>query len=62
VTQVLVRPGERVEAGQPLLCVEAMKMEMWLNARAAGTVSAVHAREREAVAAGAVVVELEIEE
>jgi geranyl-CoA carboxylase alpha subunit len=49
-----------VEAGQPMVCVEAMKMEMWLNARAAGTVRAVHAREREAVAAGALVVELEI--
>jgi acetyl/propionyl-CoA carboxylase alpha subunit len=60
VAQVLVQPGDRVEAGQPLLCVEAMKMEMWLNARAAGTVLAVHAREREAVAAGTVVVELEI--
>ena len=60
VAQVLVKPGDRVEAGQPLLCVEAMKMEMWLNARAAGTVLAGVHREREAVAAGAVVVELEI--
>jgi geranyl-CoA carboxylase alpha subunit len=59
VGQVLVQPGDRVEAGQPMVCVEAMKMEMWLNARAAGTVRAVHAREREPVAAGALVVELE---
>jgi geranyl-CoA carboxylase alpha subunit len=62
VGQILVQPGDRVEAGQPMVCVEAMKMEMWLNARAAGTVRAVHARQSEAVAAGALVVELEIVE
>jgi acetyl/propionyl-CoA carboxylase alpha subunit len=61
VAQVLVKPGDQVHEGQPLVCVEAMKMEMWLNARAAGTVRAVHARERDAVAAGALMVELEID-
>jgi geranyl-CoA carboxylase alpha subunit len=60
VAQVLVRPGDRVEAGQPMLCVEAMKMEMWLNAQATGIVRAVHVREREPVAAGTLAVELEI--
>jgi len=61
VAQVLVKPGDTVSAGQPLVCVEAMKMEMWLNAQAGGTVRAVHAREREAVSAGALVVELDID-
>jgi acetyl/propionyl-CoA carboxylase alpha subunit len=61
VAQVLVKPGDAVSVGQPLVCVEAMKMEMWLNAQASGTVRAVHAREREAVSAGALMVELEIE-
>jgi acetyl/propionyl-CoA carboxylase alpha subunit len=61
VGAVLVAPGDVVAAGQPLLCVEAMKMEMWLNAAAAGTVRAVHARSKEPVASGAVLVELEIE-
>jgi geranyl-CoA carboxylase alpha subunit len=60
VTQVLVAPGDAVSLGQPLLCVEAMKMEMWLNARAAGTVLALRAQMRDAVAAGAVLVELEL--
>ena len=32
--------GDAVVAGQPLVCVEAMKMEMWLHAAAAGTVQA----------------------
>jgi geranyl-CoA carboxylase alpha subunit len=44
------------------VCVEAMKMEMWLTARSGGRVLAVHATLRESVEAGAVLVELEIEE
>jgi geranyl-CoA carboxylase alpha subunit len=60
VTQVLVAPGDAVSAGQPLLCVEAMKMEMWLSARAAGTVLSLRAQMRDTVAAGAVLVELEL--
>ncbi|MBL8288798.1 MAG: carbamoyl-phosphate synthase subunit L [Rubrivivax sp.] len=60
VAHVNVAVGEKVAAGQPLVCVEAMKMEMWLNAAAAGTVKAVHAKARAAVAAGALLVELEI--
>ena len=37
-------------------------MEMWLNAAAAGTVSAVNVKARDPVASGAVLVELEIQE
>jgi geranyl-CoA carboxylase alpha subunit len=60
VAQVLVRPGDVVVAGQPLLSVEAMKMEMWLHAGSAGTVREVHAQSRASVAAGQVLVELEM--
>ena len=59
VAQVLVAVGEVVQAGQQLACVEAMKMEMWLHAGAAGTVRAVHIKARDSVAAGAVLIELE---
>ena len=38
VTAVLVANGDRVKAGQPLVVVEAMKMEHTLTAGAAGTV------------------------
>ena len=62
VAQVLVAPGDTVAAGQPLVCVEAMKMELWLAAGAAGTVRAVNAQVKDAVAAGAVLVELEVAE
>jgi geranyl-CoA carboxylase alpha subunit len=62
VAQVAVAVGDRVVAGQPLACIEAMKMEMWLNAAAAGTVSAVHVALRDTVASGAALVELELDE
>ncbi len=61
VAQVAVQPGDRVAAGQPLVCVEAMKMEMWQSATAAGTVAAVHVKGRDSVAAGARLVTLEID-
>ncbi len=62
VAQVAVAVGDEVAAGQALVCVEAMKMEMWQHAGAAGTVKAVHVKAQDAVAAGAVLVELEITE
>ena len=61
VAQVAVAVGQRVAAGQPLVCVEAMKMEMWLNAAADGVVSAVRVASRDTVASGAVLVELDLD-
>ena len=60
VTQVLVAPGDAVQDGQQLICVEAMKMEMWLCAESAGTVQAIHAKAGEQVESGAVLVELQL--
>jgi geranyl-CoA carboxylase alpha subunit len=60
VTQVLVAVGDSVQAGQQLVCVEAMKMEMWLCAEGAGTVKAVHAKPGEQVESAAVLVELNL--
>ena len=60
VTQVLVAPGDAVQDGQQLVCVEAMKMEMWLCAESAGSVKAVHAKAGDQVESGAVLVELEL--
>ena len=59
VAQVLVKPGDVVAEGQPMLSVEAMKMEMWLSAACAARVKAVHAAPQESVAAGALLIELE---
>jgi len=60
VAQLAVSVGDTVAAGTPLVCVEAMKMEMWLHAAAAGRVCAVHVKLKDTVAAGAVLVELEL--
>ncbi len=54
--------GDIVEAGQQLVCVEAMKMEMWLTARTAGTVSRIHVDLKQSVEAGALLVEIETTE
>ena len=50
--RVLVQTGQAVQARQPLVVVEAMKMENELRAARAGTVSEVHAREGSSVDAG----------
>jgi geranyl-CoA carboxylase alpha subunit len=55
---VAVAVGDAVTEGQPLVCVEAMKMELWQHAAAAGTVAAVHVAARDSVAAGALLIEL----
>ena len=52
IFKVHVSPGDRVEAGQPLLVVEAMKMETAVSAPKAGTVSDVFVREGDVVAVG----------
>jgi geranyl-CoA carboxylase alpha subunit len=62
IAHVAVSEGDAVTTGQPLVCVEAMKMEMWLHAGASGVVRAVHVAPKDPVAAGALLVELDIEE
>jgi geranyl-CoA carboxylase alpha subunit len=62
VVAVSVAVGDVVAVGQPLVCVEAMKMEMWLNARAAGRVTHVHTTLQGSVEAGALLVEIELSE
>ena len=59
VIGVKVAPGDRVEARQPLLVLEAMKMETPLTAPYDATVKAVHVEEGDRVAGGALLVELE---
>jgi biotin carboxyl carrier protein len=53
VVRVLVAVGDAVEPRQPMIVVEAMKMENELRASRAGTVSEVHVREGVSVEAGA---------
>ncbi|MBH1987061.1 MAG: acetyl/propionyl/methylcrotonyl-CoA carboxylase subunit alpha [Burkholderiales bacterium] len=60
VTQVLVQAGDVVTAGQPLLAIEAMKMEMWLNAQAPGVVKAVYAKAGDQVQAKTLLIDIEL--
>jgi geranyl-CoA carboxylase alpha subunit len=60
VAQVLVKPGDAVVEGQPLLSIEAMKMEMWLSAQAPGVVKAVYAVPGEQVQAKALLIDIEL--
>jgi acetyl-CoA/propionyl-CoA carboxylase, biotin carboxylase, biotin carboxyl carrier protein len=59
VIKVLAEAGERVAARQPLVVLEAMKMETPLVSPYEATVRAVHVAEGDRVAGGAVLVELD---
>jgi geranyl-CoA carboxylase alpha subunit len=59
VVAVLVKQGERVAAGQPVMTLEAMKMEHVHTAPIAGTISAIDVAEGEQVTTGKIVVEIE---
>jgi acetyl/propionyl-CoA carboxylase alpha subunit len=59
VISVLVEPGATVAARQPLVVLEAMKMETPLVSPFEATVRAVHVGEGDRVAGGAVLVELD---
>jgi len=51
IQKIMVKVGERVEAGKPMLILEAMKMEMPIVSDDAGTVKAVNCKEGDAVEA-----------
>ncbi len=59
VTAIHVGEGAKVEAGQPLAVVEAMKMENILRAEKAGTVKKVAAKPGDSLAVDAVILEFE---
>jgi biotin carboxyl carrier protein len=59
VVRVNVAVGDKVQAGQGVVVMEAMKMENELRASTAGVVKAIHAEVGKAVEKGTVLVELE---
>lgn len=58
VVEVLVKEGDRVEAGQAVLVTEAMKMESEINANIAGTVTLVNVTKGDRVTPGDVLMEI----
>jgi propionyl-CoA carboxylase alpha chain len=59
ITAVHVEAGDKVEAGQPLAIVEAMKMENILRAEKGGVVKQVNAKAGDSLAVDAVILEME---
>lgn len=62
VRKLLVAQGEQVEEGQPLLLVEAMKMEFAIKAPFAGTVEKLLVKEGEQLSPGARFLDLKARE
>ena len=59
VISILVRPGDRVSAGDELCVVEAMKMEQSIRAARAGVVKVIHVQPMDSVGANDPLIELE---
>jgi biotin carboxyl carrier protein len=59
VVRVLVGPGDAVAAGDVLIALEAMKMELPIRAPRDGIIAAVHCREGELVQPGLTLVEIQ---
>lgn len=60
ILKVLVKAGDAVEANQPLIIMESMKMEMTLSAPQAAMVQSVSCQESQLVDMGALLVKLEV--
>jgi pyruvate carboxylase subunit B len=58
IVDVLVKEGDVVKAGQPVLIAEAMKMETEIQAPLAGTVKAVHVAKGDRVNPGELLIEI----
>jgi biotin carboxyl carrier protein len=58
VAKILVAVGQSVKAGDPLLILEAMKMEQTMRAAVDGTVETIRVAEGEVVGPGAMLITL----
>jgi pyruvate carboxylase subunit B len=58
IVDLLVQPGQRVQAGTPVLITEAMKMETEIQAPVAGTVNAIHVKKGDRVTPGEILLEI----
>ena len=59
VLAILVRPGDRVSAGDDLCVIEAMKMEQSIRAPRDGVVKTVHVQPLDSVGTNDILIELE---
>lgn len=61
VVKLLVKPGDKVQAGQTVLILEAMKMENEIKAGISGTVKSVNVQPGQALDSGVLLVEIDEE-
>jgi pyruvate carboxylase len=61
IVTVAVKTGQRVEAGDPLVSIEAMKMETQIRAERGGKIKSLHVRPGETVAAHDLLLEYVVE-
>ena len=59
VSSVLVKEGESVSVGQPVITVSAMKMETTLSAPYSGIVKKINVKEQDKVMPGEILIEIE---
>jgi urea carboxylase len=59
VFQITTRPGDRVQAGDPVIVLESMKMEIPVEAPRAGAVKEIRVQEGQTVQEGETVAILE---
>lgn len=59
VLNILATPGQEVQKGEPLIILEAMKMENVIKAAGEGRVKALHVKHGDAVEKGQLLVEME---
>lgn len=62
ILRILVKNGDNVNAGDPVLILEAMKMESEIASTATGIISKVHVKEGASVQEGEVLIEVGAEE
>jgi 3-methylcrotonyl-CoA carboxylase alpha subunit len=58
VLRIMVEPGQTVQPGQPLLVVEAMKMEQTVRSQTEGLVKSILVKPGEVVAPGQTLVQI----
>ena len=59
VFQITTRPGDHVQAGEPVIVLESMKMEIPVEAPRAGSVKEIRVKEGQTVQEGETVAVLE---
>ncbi|GIW21447.1 MAG: biotin/lipoyl attachment protein [Candidatus Sericytochromatia bacterium] len=59
IIEIMVKPGDKVDAGQDLVCMESMKMQMFISSENEGVVKEIKVSEGDFVNEGDTILILE---